>query len=57
MDSCGFDCVIITGSPYGIGHGWNAVKHNGRWYSFDLCYPVTGSNWQGTNSLRMCDEW
>lgn len=57
FDSCGFDCVVITGTPYGVGHGWNAVKHNGRWYSFDLCYPVTGSNWQGTNSLRCCDEW
>ena len=57
FDSCGFDCVVITGSPYGIGHGWNAVKHNGRWYSFDLCYPSTGRNWQGTNSLRMCNEW
>ena len=57
MDACGFDCIIVTGYPYdGIGHGWNAVKHNGRWYSFDLCY-VSRTSWQGTNSLRMCDEW
>lgn len=57
FDSCGFDCVVITGTIYGYGHGWNAVKHNGRWYSFDLCFPVTGKEWQGTNSLRLCNEW
>ena len=57
FDSCGFDCVVITGTIYGYGHGWNAVKHNGRWYSFDLCFPVTGKEWPGTNSLRLCNEW
>ena len=57
FDAAGFDCVIITGSIYQGGHGWNAVKHNGRWYSFDLCYAVGGLQWQGTNSLRLCNEW
>ena len=57
FDAADFDCVVITGTIYKGGHGWNAVKHNGRWYSFDLCYPVTGKEWQGTNSLRLCKEW
>ena len=57
FDAAGFDAVIITGTIYEGGHGWNAVKHNGRWYSFDLCYAVGGRQWQGTNSLRLCDEW
>lgn len=57
FDAAGFDAVIITGTIYEGGHGWNAVKHNGRWYSFDLCYAYGGLQWQGTNSLRLCDEW
>lgn len=57
FDAAGFDCIVVTGYAYGYGHGWNAVKHNGRWYSFDLSFDVTGSNWAGTNSLRMADEW
>ena len=57
FDACGFDAVVITGSIYQGGHGWNAVKHNGRWYSFDLCYASTGREWAGTNSLRLCNEW
>ena len=57
FDSCGFDCVVITGSIYQGGHGWNAVKHNGRWYTFDLCYRDTGREWPGTNTLRLCNEW
>ena len=57
MDSCGFDCIVVTGSIYEGGHGWNAVKHNGRWYTFDLCYAQRGTEWPGTNTLRLCNEW
>lgn len=57
FDAAGFDCVVITGEAYGWGHGWNAIKHNGRWYTFDLLFDVSGSNWAGTNSIRMADEW
>lgn len=57
FDAAGFDAVVITGTIYQGGHGWNAVKHNGRWYTFDLCYWSTGVEWQGTNSLRLADEW
>ena len=57
FDAAGFDCIVVTGSIYEDGHGWNAVKHNGRWYTFDLTYAQTGSEWPGTNSLRCCNEW
>ena len=57
FDAAGFDCVVITGEAYGYGHGWNAIKHNGRWYTFDIAFDVTGSNWAGTNSIRMANEW
>ena len=57
FDACGFDCIVVTGYIYEGGHGWNAVKHNGRWYTFDLCYAQGGREWPGTNSLRCCNEW
>ena len=57
FDAAGFDCIVVTGSIYEDGHGWNAVKHNGRWYTFDLTYAQRGSEWPGTNSLRCCNEW
>ena len=57
FDACGFDCIVVTGSIYEGGHGWNAVKHNGRWYTFDLCYRDTGREWPGTNTLRLANEW
>ena len=57
FDAAGFDCIVVTGSIYEGGHGWNAVKHNGRWYTFDLCYAVRGTEWPGTNTLRLANEW
>lgn len=51
-DSCGFPCVIITGSIWQGGHGWNAVKYNGTWYTFDLCYASKGTSTKATNSFR-----
>lgn len=58
FDACGFDCIVVTGSIYEGGHGWNAVKWNGRWYTFDLCYAYrSAGDWGGTNTLRMAHEW
>lgn len=51
-DACGFPCVIIVGSIYDGGHGWNAVKWNGTWYTFDLTYVSKGNSTSGTNSFR-----
>ena len=53
FDAAGLDCVVITGTIYGYGHGWNAVKYNGSWYSFDLCFEYTaGTDQKGSNALR-----
>ena len=53
FDAAGLDAVIITGYIYGWGHGWNAVKYNGKWYSFDLCFEYTaGTDQDGSNALR-----
>ena len=53
FDAAGLDAVVITGTIYEGGHGWNAVKYNGKWYSFDLCYEYTaGTDQNGTNALR-----
>ncbi len=57
FDACGFDAIVVTGSIYEDGHGWNAIKHNGRWYTFDLTYAQRGREWPGTNSIRCCNEW
>ena len=58
FDAAGFDCVVITGEMYGWGHGWNAIKHNGRWYTFDLLFDYTSAgDWAGTNTIRMAHEW
>ena len=58
FDAAGFDCIVVTGNIYGYGHGWNAVKHNGRWYTFDLLFDYTSrGDWGGTNTLRMAHEW
>ena len=51
-DACGFPCTIITGYIWGYGHGWNAVKYNGTWYSFDLCFSSKGTSTNATNSFR-----
>lgn len=51
-DSAGFPCVIITGSIYDDGHGWNAVKYNGKWYTFDCFYTSKTKGAEGTNSIR-----
>lgn len=49
-DSIGFPCVVVTGSAYGGGHGWNVVKTGGQWLSYDLCY---GSKANASNSTNM----
>ena len=52
FDAAGFDCVVITGTIYGWGHGWNAIKYNGKWYTFDVLFDSRGSSTNGTNSIR-----
>ena len=53
FDAAGLDCIVVTGSIYDGGHGWNSVKYNGKWYSFDLCYEYTaGTDQKGSNALR-----
>lgn len=52
-DAAGFPCVVITGSIYAGGHGWNAVKIDGYWKTFDLCYRNRGSSPKGTNSSNI----
>ena len=53
FDAAGLDCIVVTGNIYGGGHGWNSVKYNGKWYSFDLCYEYTaGTDQKGSNALR-----
>lgn len=48
-DSIGFPCVVVTGSAYGGGHGWNVVKVNGQWLSYDLCYGARANSSNSTN--------
>lgn len=36
--SRGFPCVIVTGNINAGGHGWNCIKVNGEWKTFDMCY-------------------
>lgn len=53
FDAAGLDCIVVTGTIYKGGHGWNSVKYNGKWYSFDLCYEYTaGTDQKGSNALR-----
>lgn len=48
-DSIGFPCVVVTGSAYRGGHGWNVIKTSGQWLSFDLCYRVHAGESISTN--------
>ena len=52
-DSCGFPCTIATGPDWwGYGHGFNLVKYNGVWHTFDLCFTAREKSKNTTNSLR-----
>ena len=48
-DSIGFPCVVVTGQAYEGGHGWNVIKTNGNWLSFDLCYNAHANASNSTN--------
>ena len=48
-DSIGFPCVVVTGQAYQGGHGWNVIKANGKWLSFDLCYNAHANANNSTN--------
>ena len=52
-DSCGFPAGIATGGNWwGYGHGFNLIKYNGVWHTFDLCFPSREKSKNTTNSLR-----
>lgn len=40
----GLDSVMVVGALQGIGHAWNAVKIDGKWYMLDV-----------TNNENVCD--
>lgn len=48
-DSIGYPCVVVTGSAYGYGHGWNVVKTGGQWLSYDLCFTAHANSSNSTN--------
>ena len=48
-DSIGYPCVVVTGTAYGGGHGWNVVKKDGQWLTFDLCYGAKANASSSTN--------
>ena len=52
-DSAGFPCVVVTGSIWQGGHGWNAVKVDGGWKSFDMCYGSHMGEKGGTNESNI----
>ena len=40
-------CRFVVGSSDGVGHGWNMVKLNNKWYHVDVTYDdpiINGSN-------------
>ena len=43
MKEAGIDCRIITGTGKGVGHAWNIVKLNNKWYNIDCTWddPVS----------------
>ena len=48
-DSIGYPCVVVTGNAYGYGHGWNVIKKDGQWLSFDLCFGIHANASSSTN--------
>lgn len=49
----GFECVRITGkNSEGVGHAWNKVKLDGKWYNVD----VTGDDSLTTISSKISSE-
>lgn len=50
-DSRGFPCIVVTGSIWEGGHGWNAIKYQGKWYAWDACYFSHAGDKGGTNPL------
>jgi hypothetical protein len=35
-DRAGIDCIIVTGELDGVGHAWNRVRINEKWYDVDV---------------------
>lgn len=51
MNACDIECIFVTGTGNGGGHGWNKVKLGGDWYNVDVTWddPVTSN---GSNVLK-----
>lgn len=60
MNACNIDCIFVTGTGNGGGHGWNKVKLGGDWYNVDVTWddPVTndGSNFLRHNYFNLTDN-
>lgn len=52
-DSIGFPCVIVVGSAYAGGHGWNCVKTDNQWLTYDLCYGSRANATSSTNTSML----
>jgi transglutaminase-like putative cysteine protease len=48
-NKAGLECIVVTGSMNGVGHGWNKVKLGGVWYNIDVTINATGMNYSVFN--------
>jgi transglutaminase/protease-like cytokinesis protein 3 len=51
LDRIGIECIKVLGTADGIGHAWNIVKIDGKYYHMDITYddPVWSD---GRNTLE-----
>ena len=45
----GIPCIFVTGEA-GVGHAWNLVKQNGKWYQYD-------PTWQDANMTKLFADY
>lgn len=38
MDEMDIPCKYVTGTSFGVGHAWNIIKINGKWYNIDVTW-------------------
>lgn len=43
LKKVGIDCVYITGTASGVGHAWNMIKLDGKWYHVDCTWDDPGN--------------
>ncbi len=51
MEHFNIPCKVITGYSNGVGHAWNLVKINDKWYHIDVTYddPIVNGSDANTN--------